>query len=669
MGLTTTTSLLSIFLISQVVAYTDFLEAMQSQPERDEFYLEARQAEEIYPDTRLPFGSFASGGTITIEQFVKELKKRKEAKEAIKKKKKALGNSGKKVGQQKTSDNRKEKNAKAAGGGEKKRPSTAPQKTRKSKPALKQPTTGKSQRKQKKNAKQAKASQKKKITSKKKTPLLKPSSRPSKRKPVLKLPTPAKTKPSTAKKPVPRTKKKVVKQEVIEDDDPFNFGSSNAQTHSDHHIHHHDHLEAHKHHHKHKESHAHEHAHSNDHVHNHKHTHNHVHNHIHKHNEAHEHTAEHAHTEKHTHKHLEYIDQGGWRRRDQGQTFEDGIIVEEPQELVLQEREGRNDNPRLNVKHELQKFIQSYKAYNSDSVESPRVDTSLAGVSSPPYPAGESAIRFNQHAKQEADYAHHDIYEEADEAGGAKPEAFVSPLEAASPHPVEVEEISYEEYLRLQEKGPTFEEELDEYDDYQPEGFQDGYDSYGDSYPSYGPVDQLGYGTEDDHVVMPEYEGDWVDMDIDLQYDLGPEYLDYQELERKYAAEGRSIPDYGEDYGVDSSGDVEGRSLPSYDDYPELLDSDGQSIYQGQPSGEMPGDDGTDEDGEYAVGIVDHGDVADLAEYEGWPSYQEYDDYIEAAALKMLNDETGGKSSVDNWGENKDESDYESYSLDHQSFL
>ena len=34
------------------------------------------------------------------------------------------------------------------------------------------------------------------------------------------------------------------------------------------------------------------------------------------HNEAHEHTAEHAHTEKHTHKHLEYVDQGGWRRRE-----------------------------------------------------------------------------------------------------------------------------------------------------------------------------------------------------------------------------------------------------------------------------------------------------------------------------------------------------------------
>ena len=666
MGLTTTTtSLLPIFLASQAVAYTDFLEAMQTEPERDEFYLEARQAEEIYPDTRLPFGSFASGGTITIEQFVKELKKRKEAKQAIKKKKEALGIPGKKSGQQKTSGNRKKKNGKAVGGGgEKKRPSSAPQKTRKSKPALKQPTAGSSQRKQK--AKQAKASQKKKIASKKKTPLLKPSSRPSKRKPVLKLPTPAKTKPSTAKKPVLRTKKKVVKQEVIEDDDPFNFGSSNAQTHSDHHIHHHDHLEAHKHHHKHKESHAHEHAHSNDHVHNHKHTHNHVHNHIHKHNEAHEHTAEHAHTEKHTHKHLEYIDQGGWRRRDQGGTYEDGIIVEEPQELVLQEREGRNGNPRLNVKHELQKFIQSYKAYNSDSLESPRVETSLAGVS-PPYPAGESSIRFNQQAKQEADYAHHDIYEEADKAVGAKPEAFVSPLEHASPHPVEVEEISYEEYLRLQEKGPTFEEELDEYDDYQPaEGFQDGYDSYGDSYPSYGPVDQLGYGTEDDHVVMPEYEGDWVDMDLDLQYDLGPEYLDYQELERKYAAEGRSVPDYGEDYGVDSRGGGEGRSLPSYDDYPELLDA--ESSYQGQPVSEMSSDDGTDEDGGYDVGIVDH--IADSADYEDWPSYQEYDDYIEAAPLAMLNEDTGENSSLlDTLGESKDGTDDESYSLDYQSFL
>ena len=666
MGLTTTTtSLLPIFLASQAVAYTDFLEAMQTEPERDEFYLEARQAEEIYPDTRLPFGSFANGGTITIEQFVKELKKRKEAKQAIKKKKEALGNPGKKSGKQKTSGNRKKKNGKAVGGGgEKKRPSSAPQKTRKSKPALKQPTTGSSQRKQK--AKQAKASQKKKIASKKKTPLLKPSSRPSKRKPLLKLPTPAKTKPSTAKKPVLRTKKKVVKQEVIEDDDPFNFGSSNAQTHSDHHIHHHDHLEAHKHHHKHKESHAHEHAHSNDHVHNHKHTHNHVHNHIHKHNEAHEHTAEHAHTEKHTHKHLEYIDQGGWRRRDQGETYEDGIIVEEPQELVLQEREGRNGNPRLNVKHELQKFIQSYKAYNSDSLESPRVETSLAGVS-PPYPAGESSIRFNQQAKQEADYAHHDIYEEAEEAVGAKPEAFVSPLEHASPHPVEVEEISYEEYLRLQEKGPTFEEELDEYDDYQPaEGFQDGYDSYGDSYPSYGPVDQLGYGTEDDHIVMPEYEGDWVDMDLDLQYDLGPEYLDYQELERKYAAEGRSIPEYGEDYGVESSEGVEGRSLPSYDDYPQLLDA--ESSYQGQPVSEMSSDDGTDEDGGYDVGIVDH--IADSTDYEDWPSYQEYDDYIEAAPLAMLKEETGENSSLlDTLGESKDGTDDESFSLDYQSFL
>ena len=683
MGLLTASSLLTTtFLVTQAMAYTNFLEAMRSRPEEEgSFYLEARQAEEIYPtDTRMPFGSFANGGTITIEQFVKELKKRKAAKEAIKnKKKESLGNSGKKAGSQKTKGSRNKKNKKTGGGGgEKRRPSpSAPQKTRKTKPSLKQPTTGKTQRKQKKNVKQANASQKKKITSKKKTPLLKPSSRPAKRKPILKVPTPAKTKkPSTAKKPATRPKKKVVKQEVSEeeDDDPFNFGSSNAQTHSAHHIHHHDHLEAHKHHHKHKESHAHKHAHSNDHVHNHKHTHNHVHNHVHKHNEAHEHTAEHAHTEKHTHKHLEYIDQGGWRRReDQGGAYYggEGIIMEEPHELVLQEREGRNDNPRLNVKHELRKFIESYKAHSSDSFKAARVDASLAGVSTPYSAAGESGVRFNQHSKQKADYAHHDIYEEAGDLGAKKPEALVSPLEHASPHPVEVEEITYEEYLRLQEKGPTFEEELDEYEDYQTEGFQQDYDGYGDNYATYGPVDQLGHGSEKDQVMMPEYEGDWVDMDIDLQYDLGPEYLDYQELERNYAAEGRSIPDY--DYESDDSiGNVEGRSIASYNDYPELVDPasvDHQGEYQDQPVSLMPLNEEIDEYGEDLVDPVNHEDLAvNLDTHKEWPSYEEYADYIESVKESPITVQSGEGLPTETLEQVKEETD-QPYMLDYQNFL
>ena len=518
-------------------------------------------------------------------------------------------------------------------------------------------------------------SQKKKITSKKKTPLLKPSSRPAKRKPILKVPTPAKTKkPSTAKKPAPRPKKKVVKQEVEEDDDPFNFGSSNAQTHSSQHIHHHDHLEAHKHHHKHKESHAHDHAHSADHVHNHKHTHNHVHNHVHKHNEAHEHTAEHAHTEKHTHKHLEYIDQGGWRRReDQGGAYYggEGIIMEEPHELVLQEREGRNDNPRLNVKHELQKFIESYKAHSSDSFKPPHVDASLAGVSPPYSAAGESGVRFNQHSKQKADYAHHDIYEEAGDLGAKKPEAVVSPLEHASPHPVEVEEITYEEYLRLQEKGPTFEEELDEYEDYQTEGFQQDYDGYGDNYATYGPVDQLGYGSEEDQVMMPEYEGDWVDMDIDLQYDLGPEYLDYQELGRKYAAEGRSIPDY-EQESDDSIGNVEGRSIASYDDYPELVDPasvDHQGEYQDQPVSLVPLNEEIDDYGKDLVDPVYHEDLAvNLDTHKDWPSYEEYADYIESVKESPITVQSGAGLLTETLEQVKEETD-QPYVLDYQNFL
>jgi len=97
------------------------------------------------------------------------------------------------------------------------------------------------------------------------------------------------------------TKKKKVTEDDFEDD--F-FKTGGSIRHSDHHVHQHDHLHAHKAFHKHKAKHDHSHAHDNDHVHNHKHTHNHVHNHIHKHNEQHEHDAEHTHTEKHHHKHL-----------------------------------------------------------------------------------------------------------------------------------------------------------------------------------------------------------------------------------------------------------------------------------------------------------------------------------------------------------------------------
>ena len=122
---------------------------------------------------------------------------------------------------------------------------------------------------------------------------------------------PFKTKPKQPKFHFPKLKGTAKKKNPIldQEEDDF-FKSGNADAHNEHHVHQHDHLHAHKAFHKHKQTHEHSHAHSNDHVHNHKHTHNHVHNHIHKHNEDHEHTATHSHTEKHHHKHLEYIDAG-----------------------------------------------------------------------------------------------------------------------------------------------------------------------------------------------------------------------------------------------------------------------------------------------------------------------------------------------------------------------
>jgi len=541
---------LAVLFFSSSMAYSDFEEAMMAGDYSGNLFMEGREGD-MYPETSLPFGSLGSTGAITIEQFVKELKKRKEAKEAKKKlkrpankdveQKKVAGHPKTVVRQQKkVSGDQQNKKSASSKKKNKRVPSVKTDKKKAAKrPALKSQKSPRKQstNKRKKNMKKTTSKDKKQHP---KTSLIKPDAR----KPVLKTPAAKKPKrkPSTNKKPLQKTKKKVIKPDLIEDDDPFNFGGSNAQQHSDHHVHHHDHLEAHKHHHKHKESHAHEHAHSNDHVHNHKHTHNHVHNHIHKHNEAHEHSAEHSHTEKHTHKHLEYIDQGGWRRRDQDPYSDGGVILEEPTELMLQEREGK-DSSRGQVKAELENFINSYKSYNTKQPQgeesATQYDAILEQDNRDSFSEAMPTDRFQRVTNPEDSFSRNSdtSYFESPSSSGMDR---VSPLENKSDYPVEVEEISYEEYLRLQKKGPTFEEELGDYD-YQAEHSN----AFGDSYTdSYGPMDQLGYGSEE-HVVSPGEYGDWVDMDMDLQYDMGPEYLEYQELERR-DEEGEDVDDYEE---------------------------------------------------------------------------------------------------------------------------
>jgi len=191
--------------------------------------------------------------------------------------------------------------------------------------------------------------------------------------------------------------KKIKKETVVDTEEDDFFRQGNAEAHGNHHVHQHDHLHAHKAFHKHKSKHDHKHAHSNDHVHNHKHTHNHVHNHIHKHNEQHEHSAEHTHTEKHHHKHLEYIDAGGWKKRNDPNS-DDNIYArsdedadkepifepfdeESVQKVGIQERSGHvavGNDVKNNVKDYLQKYIEFYKSVADADVDDADVDVDVA---------------------------------------------------------------------------------------------------------------------------------------------------------------------------------------------------------------------------------------------------------------------------------------------------
>merc|ERR1711892_1563222 len=174
---------------------------------------EFREPSQYQYDDKLPFGKLSDKETLTIEQFVNELKRRKEAK--AKQKKKQLS---------KVSVNKNSKNKKNP-----KKVKSNSSVNKKSKP------------------------QKEKST----------STNPRKSKTKQRPNSGRKTKPS--KSVGGNSPKKDNKHNIkdSEEEDSFQIGNSNADQHSDHHIHHHDHLEAHKHHHKHKESHSHAHDHAN----------------------------------------------------------------------------------------------------------------------------------------------------------------------------------------------------------------------------------------------------------------------------------------------------------------------------------------------------------------------------------------------------------------------
>ena len=455
---------------------------------------------EYYDTDTLPNENIEQMDTITIEQFVNELKRRKEAKEQ--KKNFSKKNTSSKSAFRK--DNKKSLNKKST----KKKQSYGNGKIS-------------TQRNKKTNTK------KKSITKPKKSTLNKLQKKSEKRLNKIK------TKPSRKQKPFHKPKL------IEEEDDFFQIGNTDSHQHSDHHIHQHDHLEAHKHHHKHKESHSHAHDHSNDHVHNHKHTHNHVHNHIHKHNEAHEHSATHSHTEKHHHKHLEYIDAGGWRRRND---VDGGTMIEdEPsEELIIQNRSfGNSGNQKDNVKSFLKKYIEFYKTAATAGVKEEEDEN----LSDNFYQGNRNHQKFkdvlsnNSSEKDNRKDFQGFNNEELEEFGS---ENFDFDLDHSEPKVSEhqaqllkllkddknaeedVEEISFEEFVALQKKGPIFEEEYEDDFDESPDVQ---YSS--DDYPAY--EDQLGFGSRNNIVQQNSNNFHWKNSWIPELSELVP--IQEQEIE------------------------------------------------------------------------------------------------------------------------------------------
>ena len=448
---------------------------------------------EYHYDDTLPFGKLEDKDTLTIEQFVNELKRRKEAKE--RQKQKQLTKSKAKKGTKSVSKkNVRAKKEQAKGASKQKRKPKSSSRPSKSK---KQKSTKINQRKQRPKSG---AIQKPRSTKTKKSKEPKPNKTKKKPEPKPSIKNKVEAKPSRKQKPFHKPKKDTKhKIKDQEDEDPFQIGNSNAHQHSDHHIHQHDHLEAHKHHHKHKASHSHSHDHSNDHEHNHKHTHNHVHNHIHKHNEAHEHTAEHAHTEKHHHKHLEYIDAGGWRRRND--EYSETMLEEDPTAIILEGRGLMKADPKDNVKNYLQKFIESYKTAASPDEDDDENNEVLQNLDEKENSVKiEKPTAFSKFSQNEKDSS--DIVEELDGFSFDQDELSTfnkHKYDRINHHYDGEDDLTNEKQMALR---PKVGEHSAEYDYNTGDGVQFAADYDDEEYSDYD--DQIGYGS-DNNIVRVEH--------------------------------------------------------------------------------------------------------------------------------------------------------------------
>ena len=487
-----------------------------------------------FDDSYLPFGklddSKASKAKMTIQQFIDKLKEIKRRKQ-------------KNTRPVKTTKKQPEKNFKL-------KPELKNILKQNPKPKLTQPVKiNKTPNKQKKKEVKPSLKDEKVVLKKPKpSPVIKQETKSKQASiPIIgppAVPSPAKIKPKQPKFNFPKLKGTEKKKNPIldqEEDDFFRQG--NADAHNEHHVHQHDHLHAHKAFHKHKQTHEHTHAHSNDHVHNHKHTHNHVHNHIHKHNEAHEHTAEHTHTEKHHHKHLEYIDAGGWKKRndpdaednfiarsDNNPTFEpfnpDSSQDKSSKRVVKLEARSSEvnseDDVKSSVKDYLQKYIEFYKSVADPDIDvaDERKDNDDDHMS---MTNKKNVFLDNYLMFDDNDYNHHtshSFYQQ--EAPQYNTEILPNYEKHIEQDADNAEELSFDDYMdALSDKFP----DNDGIMRYHDEIMEAEFDDNGDGFLSFHDV------SDDDNEyegVDPVARGDWEPVLQDFNvayYDMEPDWM------------------------------------------------------------------------------------------------------------------------------------------------
>ena len=220
----------------------------------------------------------------------------------------------------------------------------------------------------------------------------------------------------------------------------------------------------------------------------------------------------------------------GWRRRSDGER--ESVIIEEPIELLAELRENNARHfkmdevltkeiekyarklpsersfDNMDFKHSASHSYDDYEPYKDipDTIETPHIQFNEE-IPFDGYEKKESLDKFDDIKKDFSAKSHN-----FDEKSASEDQYSVTPYPSApndenklrdlipenqkNKYPVEVEEITYEEFIELQKLGDTFEEPLDEYEDIDQHT----------SIDFNGYSDQLSFGTNNNYVRI-KYDG------------------------------------------------------------------------------------------------------------------------------------------------------------------